>query len=325
MSDPRRDGAKRSTDGWPAPDQITIAICTLGRPLELARTLAALARIDLACVAEVLVIDQSPRPLRERSLRTKLPVPLRLVHQNARGLGVGRNEALCRARTDVVLFIDDDVVPDVELAQAHLDVYRKHPHAIGVAGYEALPDALTSRWSARARGLLRRVAVRCLVRGDAYRSYLDRDGAPVAVVTPSGLFLCDFARPHPCRVMTPRGCNMSWRRAPILALGGFDPGATGPRRDESDMALRALAAHPEAEIRFEPSARLLHLMHPSGGCRSLVRRASRRARLRCELRFARRNLKPWGRALCTLRLALLHCAWLVRHPDLLRLLVSDEG
>ena len=316
-----RDGA---TDQLPPAPEICIAICTLDRPLELARTLSALARIDLSCVSEILVIDQSAHPFRPGCLREKLPVPLSVVHHRARGLGVGRNEALHRARSEIVLFLDDDVIPEHDLLTAHLDVYRRRPAAVGVAGYEALPRAWREQPAVRFRSFVRRIVTPLLVRDDGYRRYLDARGEPVAVITPSGLFLCDFARDQECRVMTPRGCNMSWRRSVLLSLGGFDPGAVGPRRDESDMALRVIAASPDAEIWFEPRARVVHLMHPRGGCRSLSRRASLAALLRSEARFARRHLLARGRWLCLARLAAVHSPGLVRFPGLIRALLAAE-
>ena len=275
--------------------------------------MAALAKLDLGPASEILLVDQTEIPFDIAPWRTRIGVPLRLIHLEEKGLAPARNAALGQTEADIVLFIDDDVIPDAELVQQHLATYRQYPRALGVAGAELLPSG---RGPGRAGRWLRRGLTR-LVR-HRYPDYLDDQGEPAALITKSGLFLCDFAHPRPCRVMTPRGCNMSFRRAALLAIGGFDERFLGPRRDESDLALRLLAAFPDGELRFNPRAKLIHLMAPTGGCRSEKGRAYHKRVIECELHFARRHLRGLGRALFSARLALRQSGSLLRHPSLVR-------
>ena len=299
------------------PKPVTLAISTLDRPLVLRETLDALGDVDLDLVLEVLIVDQSDTPLDPSPWRDALPI--RVVPQRARGLGVSRNEVIAQAKTEIVLFLDDDVVPEPGLVREHLRVYRERPRCVGVAGYEKIGSPSARRaW----RGLVRRALVRGLgpyLRWRReYARFLDPEGQPVGLVLRSGLLLCDFSRRLPCRVMTPRGCNMSFRRDVLLAVGGFDPACVGPRRDETDLALRISEAMPDAELWFSPGARLTHWMTPSGGCRTGDRRERMRRDLACELQFARRHLRPLGRALCILRLVLARLPALLRYPSLVR-------
>jgi len=276
--------------------------------------------VDLELVSELVIVDQSREPFEIGAWRARLPVPLRLIHLQTSGLGVARNAALRQTDAPLVLFIDDDVIPEPALVREHVRTYREHPRALGVAGAEQLAPENRPGTLGRA---LRRLLVRWLASG--HPDYLDANGQPAAIITRSGLFLCDFDHALPCRVMTPRGCNMSFRREALLAVGGFDERFAGPRRDESDLALRLAAAFPEAEIRYNPRARLLHLMSPTGGCRATPGRSYRERRIASELRFARRHLDARGLVLFSARLALVECAALLRHPGLLRLLWARDS
>ena len=155
-----------------------------------------------------------------------------------------------------------------------------------------------------------------------YRQFLDPRGYPVAVITRTGLFLCEFASPATCRVNTVRGCNMSFRRTALLAIGGFDEAFVGPRRDESDVSLSLLAHSPNHELWFNPRAKLLHLMAPTGGCRSGGTRERCAKLLRCELLFARKHVTHLGYFLCQVRLTVSQFVTLVRYPSLLRILLE---
>lgn len=281
--------------------EATLAISTLNRPEHLSRTLDALVDVDLSAVAEVLVVDQSEVPFDPHPWSDRLPI--RVVHQRARGLGVSRNEVIRRARTPVIVFIDDDVIPEPDLVTQHLQVYREHPRACGVAGFEEIPPERRSRLRSRLRRGLVALLRPYLRRSGRYASFLDSAERPVAIVLRSGLFLCDFSHTEKCRVMTPRGCNMSFRREALERVGGFDTAIAGPRRDETDLALRLLAARPDAEIWFNPKARLVHLMAPTGGVRDFSLTKSLRRELHCELWFARRHMSALG--LCVRLLTLL--------------------
>jgi len=294
---------------------VTIAISTLERHATLCDTLDALCSIDLDAVLEVLIVDQSTKPLDPAPWLGWLP--LRVIAQNARGLGVSRNELIAQAKTDIVLFIDDDVLPDHDLASQHLRMYAERPSVVGVAGYERIGAKSARRtWRNLARSVLVRTLSPYLRHHATYSKFLDARGRPVGLVMRCGLLLCDFSRSLPCRVMTPRGCNMSFRRDVLQQVGGFDPAWIGPRRDETDLALRIASTLPDAEIWFNPLARLVHWMTPSGGCRSGNARERRLRDLECELRFARRHLRGMGRVLCILRVLIARVPALARHPSL---------
>ncbi|WP_369030460.1 glycosyltransferase family 2 protein [Streptomyces adonidis] len=95
-----------------SPGMVTVAVCTVGRPL-LTRALSNLAAGRTEVIAEVLVVDNArDSTLDQKQLSDVLaPLPLRVL-PGPGGTSDGRNLALEQATTDVVLFFDDDCLPD---------------------------------------------------------------------------------------------------------------------------------------------------------------------------------------------------------------------
>jgi glycosyltransferase involved in cell wall biosynthesis len=301
-----------------------IAIVTLNRHLQLEDTLNYLAKIDLSRVLEILIVDQTDIPVDLSFWQPKFPIPLRLLHLSVKGLCVARNQAYQHTTADVIIYLDDDVIPSFELATQHLLTYQEYPQAIAVAGSEELPSGVGSPlWKQKLRQSLLMLLRPYFKISQNYRYFLDSEGYPVAIITKSGLFLCDFNRFNPCRVMTVRGCNMSFLRSALIAIQGFDEGHIGNvRREESDASLRLLQAFPDKEIRFNPQAKLIHLMSPTGGCRFTTDRDWYIHLFLSEARFARRHLSSFGYIIFCLRFILLQSKQLLRYPSLVNILLD---
>ena len=93
---------------------VTVAIPTCGRPAALLRAVDGLARQQgMGTSWEVLVVDNAGdgSTVDAGALRDRLPVPLRVVHEPARGASHSRNRAIAEAATPIVAFLDDDVEP----------------------------------------------------------------------------------------------------------------------------------------------------------------------------------------------------------------------
>jgi len=115
----RQNPDARTTSGRTA----SIGILTYKRPDELDRCLdAVLSAIEEPMpgswsVAEVLVIDNDPkgsaRPVVSTTADAMIAaIPIRYVHEPIAGVATARNRALSEARSDVLVFIDDDEIPD---------------------------------------------------------------------------------------------------------------------------------------------------------------------------------------------------------------------
>ncbi|HEV7752974.1 MAG TPA: glycosyltransferase [Baekduia sp.] len=102
----RRLGVRPTVTG--PPQQVTVVVCTHGRPDHLPRALGAIAALDPAPL-EVVIIDNAPG---ERDCRELVEsYGFRYVREDRKGLDNARNAGLRAARGTVVAFTDDDCVP----------------------------------------------------------------------------------------------------------------------------------------------------------------------------------------------------------------------
>lgn len=210
---------------------VSLVIPTFRREALLVGTLRCALAQDVPD-AQIMVVDQTP--VHEPPTREFLAAHaerLEVVQLSEPGLARARNEGLARARGEVVVFVDDDTEFAPDFLSRHLAA-----HGAGadlVAGRVIPPD--------------RAVAPKPV--------WVDR------LLRFSGGMSCD--RPGPTNVV--EGCNFSVGRRALAALGGFDEGFTGVSvREDADFGLRAHRAG--FRVVFEPTASVVHLASPSGGC-----------------------------------------------------------
>lgn len=119
---------------------LAVVIPTYGRDDVLVETVRRVLDLDPP-PDELLVVDQTPRHSEavEREL-TRLSVAGRIawVRLPAPSIPRAMNAGLLRARSEIVLFLDDDVVPGPELVGAHLAAHRESGAAV-VAGQVLQP------------------------------------------------------------------------------------------------------------------------------------------------------------------------------------------
>ena len=220
--------------------QLTVAICTLGRPLSLQQTLATLAGQSWDGAWEVLIVDNggASANLRDVSaLARALPVELRVTVEPRRGLSSARNRALAEAQGEVIVFTDDDVNCMPGWLAAHGDALRD-PSVTGTAGriLPILPECTPS----------------------CFRTlYSSENGGPAARYDygdePQEIKLGGAIQP-------PFGANMSIRRDMARSLGGFRTELGWGQRmvpgEETDLCRRILSAG--GHLLYVPSAIVEH-------------------------------------------------------------------
>jgi glucosyl-dolichyl phosphate glucuronosyltransferase len=120
---------------------VSVIIPTFNRPEHLDETLGALLGMSVL-PDEVLVVDDSTDErvadlVRLRSQRfLKEGVSLRYMRNpRERGSSAARNVGLEHTSSEIVMFLDDDVLLDRGYLDAVLDVYRAYPDAAGVQGH----------------------------------------------------------------------------------------------------------------------------------------------------------------------------------------------
>jgi GT2 family glycosyltransferase len=127
--------------------EVSIVIPTRGRPVELARALQALeAQTSGVDAFEVLVCVDSPSAAEREAVRQLLErrrFDTKQLQSDGRGASVARNEGLREARSNVVLFLGDDILARPPLVSEHLEWHRRHPSPeVGVLGLVSWADEI---------------------------------------------------------------------------------------------------------------------------------------------------------------------------------------
>lgn len=210
---------------------ISVVIPTYQRDRVLVESLYCLLKLRPA-PAEIVVVDQTPEhePATARALEVLEDAgKIRWIRLSQVSITHAMNVGLKEAGSDIVLFLDDDIIPGTDLVSAH-----ERAHA------------------ARECNL---IAGQVLQPGEQ----------PLAKEKPGDLFrFCSNRGQHISELM---GGNFSIERKLALELGGFDENFVHVAyRFEAEFAARALAAG--KKIWFEPEASIRHLKASSGGTRS---------------------------------------------------------
>jgi glycosyltransferase involved in cell wall biosynthesis len=189
-----------------------------------------------------------------------LPAGARLMALERPNLPAARNAALAASAADIVLFIDDDCSPAADLLEAHRSCYGDNAIS-GVAGF--VDDPLFERSRPR----------------------------PSFIDLTTGECVQNFSAPQSRRTASVMGANMSFRRAALLAAGGFDERYThNALWEEVDLSLRLLAAG--GALWYCAEAKVAHARDDRGGCRSHTGRRYLYHRFANTAYFAARFAEP---------------------------------
>jgi GT2 family glycosyltransferase len=124
----------------------SIVIPTLGRPALLRRVLDRLARQTAAPESfEVLVVADANDESRDalEAATADRPYRARVLHAGRPGASAARNAGVRAAAAPLILFLDDDILPEAALVDQHLDWHARHPEAeTGVLGRVRWADEL---------------------------------------------------------------------------------------------------------------------------------------------------------------------------------------
>ncbi len=176
----------------------------------------------------LLVIDHHPE-LQE----AVADLPAKVVpNTGPKGLSGARNTGTELASSDVVAYLDDDAVADPEWLE-RLTAPFGQPEVVAVGGWaNANWDTAEPNWFP---------AEFSWVIGCSHR------GLPTELA----------------EVRNVIGCNMAFRRQPVIDAGGFDAGLgrTADRPlgcEETELCIRIRQADPDLKILLEPSATIRH-------------------------------------------------------------------
>jgi GT2 family glycosyltransferase len=202
---------------------ITVVIPTYQRKDRLARVLDGLAQQTHSAFDVVVVDDGSTDGTAGYLREARFPFEVRAISQLNAGPAAARNAGVAAAKGEVVLFLDDDVLPAPELVGEHLRAQAEQARC-AITGPLGSLSRYAQPWVAWEQAMLE----------DQYGAMNRGEWEPTFRQFWTG--------------------NASVAREEIVAAGGFDPAF---RRAE-DVELAARLARRGVRFRFHPAARTEH-------------------------------------------------------------------
>lgn len=211
---------------------VSIIIPTYKRPIILNKLLSSL-RYEREKILEIIVVSQGEKVNLANTLKN---LPIRFVFLSKPSTTHAMNVGVRRAKGDLILFLDDDVIVRKGLIENHVKNFR-----------DSVVPATCGR---------------VITSGQSVEPGHRRVGR----VGPLGGVSGGFSSTIWQEVDTVIGCNTCWRKSVYKKLGGMDEQFTGNAiRLESDLSLRAKTAG--YKIIFEPKAVVEHHRAETGGAR----------------------------------------------------------
>ncbi|MCK4255849.1 glycosyltransferase family 2 protein [candidate division WOR-3 bacterium] len=190
---------------------------------------------------EIIVVDQTeevPDSI-EVFFDTLDAERVRYIHINEIGLPNARNVGIREARGDIVLFLDDDIVPfGRSLVEYHVENYSD-PDIVGVVG-----------------------------RVDDPRTKAENDPKKILKLSMWGIATGGCNGTIRTKIDVTCGGNMSFRKSDCIEAGLFDRCIIGSAEGEDTEFCLRLRKKSHKSLIFDPRAALRHYPRFSGGCES---------------------------------------------------------
>lgn len=212
---------------------ISIIIPTYQREQVLLDTIHYLSKLPTKA-AEIIIVDQTVQ--HQPSVATQLESleeqgSIRWIRRSEPSIPKAMNYGGATARQELVVFLDDDIIPEPETLQAFWEAYQQHPKTL-IVGRVIQP------W--------------------------EEGKMPTQLEPGNGT----YATTQPAWINFFMGCNFAINREQFLKLQGFDENFVGVAYNfEAEFAYR-YRRQEDRKIFFEPRACIHHLKISGGGTRS---------------------------------------------------------
>ncbi len=206
---------------------LTVVIPTRNRLPLLTRVLQTLDQqedVEPGAFDAVVVVDGATDGTAEALRNMTTSFAMEVIERRRGGVAGARNAGVRAARGEVVLFLDDDIIPSPRLVAEHVRAHAGSPSLVALGRFSPDSSIRRSAWTRYEE----------LVQEKKYRALENKDEHPSAIRFYSG--------------------NVSVTRRLLLATGGFDVGLA--RNEDVDLGFRLQAAG--AQFVFIPLANGTH-------------------------------------------------------------------
>ena len=228
--------------------KITVGIPSFGRPEFLVLTARQVLAQNHPAVCEIIVADQTPwddidKNWQDAIARIRQEPLVQYFTLEKPNLPGARNFILQKAKGELIIWLDDDVLLPPGFIEAHRRSYLTDNcggSVIAVAGNPIhrvmeMPDER-------------------LIDFDNYKKYCSPHYAEPTV------FTCDWQQ-------SMIGANHSVLRSYAIEAEGYDENILGGYAEDTDFTCRLKKRFPEKSITYNPDAWVIHLRSKTGGCR----------------------------------------------------------
>jgi len=189
---------------------------------------------------EMIVLDQTTAVNPRLSTFHTDVFYYKYYHITEKGLPNARNVAAKVAKGEILVFVDDDVIPEPDLISNYLEEFNKHGH-----GYWLIGGCVTEKGS-------NILSERKYITG----GYLTKYGKTLKNFSSESYAECEWVS----------GGNFAIRREAFLKLGGFDTNFIGNAMlEDTDFGFN-VRSH-GGRVLFSPKPKLEHTRAKSGGTR----------------------------------------------------------
>lgn len=213
----------------------SIVIPTLNRQKILTETLKYLLK-QRDDILEIILVDQSDEIDKDFFAYVKGEKLIKYFHIDRKNTPGARNYGVKKASGEIIIFLDDDIIPASDLVRKHLANFEDK-NIQGITGRVISPEEKGVWTTGRANWITKT--------GNVIPNWTSKDRAEANTVA---------------------GGNCSFRKELIEKVGYFDDSYIGnAMREESDFAQKFVRAG--YKIIFDPKAEIIHLSYSSGGSR----------------------------------------------------------
>lgn len=205
-------------------------------------TLATLKSFEHQTFAdfELIALDQTTPPDQQLAAFRTDRYHYRYHHVNQKGLPNARNVAAKLSEAPLLVFVDDDVIPEPDLVSKYVEAFQKSDDSVWVIGGR--------------------------VHEEGSKIMSERENISGGYITNYGKTLKNFSADSPSECEWVVGCNFAVRKDRYLEVGGFDTNYIGNAMlEDSDFCYRVRSKG--GRVIFSPNPQLEHLRAQSGGTR----------------------------------------------------------